>query len=124
MKGKQVKALYLRIKRAICPKSGMPSTSLDTNDDACLEFYVREILVTESFYMDLLHKHMDRVKALHVVRACTQAARAIVAKKPKTTSVCNHTIVRHAIAKVCAENGYEFNYKPIKPGKKEAWLYQ
>lgn len=110
------------MKRAICPRSGTAASAPAGDDEACLEFYIREILVTETFYMDILHKDMDRVKALNVVRQCTAAARAIVANKPPTTSVCNHTIVRHAIARVCDENGYEFNYKPIKPGKKDAWL--
>ena len=119
VRGKQVKAQFLSMRKIIYPadcEGGAPS-------DGHVEFYVREILVTEKFYFDILHNQMDRKKAHAVTNECIRVAKRLIRSRPAIASTCDHTVVRHAIWKVAKDwNLGDFNYKPPKPGKKEEWL--
>ena len=120
VKGKQVKSLYIAMRDAIYPAA--QNNAYMSTQDAHLEFYVREILVSERFYINILHVDMDRKKAQKVLNLCTGCAKSLMKKKPETASTYDYTVVRHAIAHVCDQEGFTFDYRPAKPSKKDAWL--
>lgn len=99
----------------LCPKP-------DENTTDHISFYVREILISERFYIEILHVDMDRRKAQTIMNLCIKRAFHLKKKKPESSSTYDYTIVRHAIAQICEENGYVFTYKPLKPSKKDMWL--
>lgn len=120
VKGKQIKDMYMTMKKTLYPDiEGTKSTVGDRVD-----FYVREILSTEPFYENIVYELKDRKKAVKVIHCCKETALWMIAKRPPTVSTCDHTIVRHAIQKVVEGNKLgDFQYKPAKPGKNEAWLF-
>ena len=107
------------MKRVIYPNKGTGACSSDGH----IEFYVREILVTERFYHDIIHKQMDRRRAHMVAEECIRVAKEMIRQRPAVASTCDHTVVRHAIWKVARELDLgDFDYKPPKAGKKDEWL--
>ena len=111
--------MYLSMKRIIYPEA----TGMVGHGDGHVNFYVREILVTERFYHDIVHRQKDRRKAHMVAEECIRVAKEMIRKRPAVASTCDHTVVRHAIWKVVRdwELG-DFDYKPPKAGKKDEWL--
>ena len=119
VQGKQVKAQFLSMRKVIYPRDSEGGSPGDSHVD----FYVREILVTERFYIDILHSQMDRRKAHAVTMECIRVAKGMIRLRPAMASTCDHTVVRHAIWKVARDWGLgDFDYKPPKPGKRDEWL--
>ena len=108
------------MKRVIYPEKEM---CRGRNSDGHVEYYVRNILVTERFYHDIIHNQMDRRKAHMVAEECIRVAKSMIRQRPAVASTCDHTVVRHAIWKVAKEWDLgDFDYKPPKAGKKDEWL--